>query len=243
MARWWKAALFSALVLFVVSGCFDYEEEITLNANGSGTVRVHYFTEESYAPMFEGEDSPFTLDQETLAQRLEGTTAKLQSSKVYTEDGLRHAVFALEFTDLEKLAGNWPFEDRTFSLERRSDGLYVYRSVISFSAEAEVSQELEPMEVEEEVAAEEEEPEESGEDYAEEGGDESAEMEAAMNQATQEIQAALVGHSFKYILTLPGKIVEAGEGGIIEGTQVTWEFPLAELEGRDEIVLTATFKP
>ncbi|MGE5598982.1 MAG: hypothetical protein ACM3XS_06350 [Bacteroidota bacterium] len=140
MHRWWKAFFLSVILACAAAGCLDYEEEMTLDTKGAGVVRIHYYTDETTAQLLEGEDSPFALDQKAVEERLEGNAAKLRSLDVYSANGQRHAVLEIEFAGPEKLAGNWPFEGRTFSLSRRDDGLYVYRTVIGLAADEETGQ-------------------------------------------------------------------------------------------------------
>lgn len=246
MHRWWKALVLAAVIVVTVSGCMDYEEEITLARDGSGTVRIHYYMDESMAQMMAGETTPFPFDEASIEAIFKDAPVKLVKSEVYTENEQKHVVLVIEFPDLEKLQECQFFADRTISMVRRDDGAIEFRMVIT-KGEAEVAA----------AGAEESVSEESvdGEfglddtDWVEEGGEEEyslpedAEFDAEMEKMAEEMtQALLAGHSFKYSLNVPGEIIEANGGGVVKGRQVTWEFPLTELEGTSEIVLTVTFR-
>lgn len=235
MSRWWKAILLAAVMMITLSGCVDYEEEITLARDGSGTVRIHYYMDESMIEMMEGE-TPFDFDKGSIEERFKDASVKLAEIEVYTKDEQRHVVLVIEFPDLETLQGGWPFSDRTIMLTRRNDGSIEYRMAIKMNAAEDAAGGEADAGIEASAA---EESESEGDEY-----ELPAEVDAEMTQAAAEMaQAALAGHFFKYMLNVPGEIIEVSDGGTIKGRQVTWELPLEELTGITEFVMTVRYKP
>jgi len=125
-------AMVAALV--ALCGCIEYEEDLTLNADGSGTLKVKYAMQEQMAAMGGSDEGKGELPMdkkkvEDLFAKTDGVT--VSDVNVSLEDEKRVVTFTLKFDSLDKLvASNFaPFkdgakfvknEDGTFNYERKS---------------------------------------------------------------------------------------------------------------------------
>ena len=205
----WAKALGFLLLLFMLQGCIDYEETMTLNPNGSAAVKIHYYIDESLMAMAEESQGQLTFDKASLEKEFKQAGLKPLNTKVYTESGKRHVTFDLKFKDINKIPHKVPFERREISLIKISNRTYLYRSVMK----TETPQDTKEAEVD-------------------------TTDEFNTDEMIKTIKTLFVGHTFTFTLETPYKILETNAGGKIEGKKVTWEFPLAKID-EDNIVMTA----
>ncbi len=130
--------------LLAIAGCIEYEEDLRLNADGSGVAYIRYALSQMLAmPMAAGESSgdseemPITEDgvRKMFANK---PGLKLSDVSVSDEDGRRVISFTLAFDTVESLqkSGFGPFKG-VFKLVRNADDTYAYeRKMDTESSEA-----------------------------------------------------------------------------------------------------------
>ena len=223
--------IFLLLVLAVAfAGCINYEEEIVLKEDGSGTTMIHYSIDEGFIKMMKESD---TKDAESLAEleallsgekirealEVEGITVK--DIQAWSQTGRHHIIAKIAFKDINKLPPRpilfsgeeesgekeeiilWGpfFRERKSTLLKEGDTL-VYRS--EFLAEPQ------------------EEEEETDEDLDELLG------------------LAFSSWTFRYILKLPYfKIIYVTPDARVEENTVIWEFPLSYFKGKEKLEMVA----
>jgi len=116
-------------------GCFEYKEEITINDDGSGTVKISGWIDGNItAPLYEGEEErmmPPPVGQ-GLAERLIVGSRKvtLTDYSMYSEGQKWVFEATIEFADLEELAKTKYFKQRKPSLTMVAAKELRYRSTI-----------------------------------------------------------------------------------------------------------------
>ncbi len=110
----------SVLLSFGLVGCLNYEQSAKINADGSGTLRIHYWTIEPYVTWLSQNKVPFNEDAIRERYASDYTTVKGVRVETRESDSTRHVWVELDFTDFSKLnqtkafAGNifeWKHED------------------------------------------------------------------------------------------------------------------------------------
>jgi hypothetical protein len=200
-----------AIVLFTI-GCIEYEEKISIKADGSGTMTVHYMISESMLNFAQDDGMPLTFDKNEIEEELKSDKVKVESIEAYTEEEKRHIVTTLTFRDINDLPEKWVFQDREMSFSSEGD-FYTFRSVFSIGKGKQQAPAAEKSQ-EEELGA-------FGEQFAE---------------------ALFGDYTFTFSIQMPGEIIEASPDATIEGNEVTWKFSLAKLSDMEKIEMTVKAK-
>ena len=152
MRKWWRTILFTAiLATATLGGCINYEEEITLNEDGSGTLTMHYSIEESMVEMMEGmtegmeemegmemtAEMPFALDEAGVKEQFSSCPQKPRDVQVYSKDGERHIVVTFDFRHVNEIPDS-VLEGREITVTKDKDGFLNYHT--SFVLEEDISQ-------------------------------------------------------------------------------------------------------
>jgi len=138
-----------AVGLIVVAGCINYDQDLTLNPDGSGSVMIRY---DSAAQKPGGEKADMAADVPMLAFTEEAITAEYEGAGVTVRDvaiGILEgseetpeATYYLDFGDVTDLNGYGVFAiegdklKQTFSLEA-DGGNMVFKELVQFKMEVE----------------------------------------------------------------------------------------------------------
>jgi cobalamin biosynthesis Mg chelatase CobN len=202
------------IIVFILAvlSCVEYEEKISVKADGSGSMTVHYMISESMLKLAQEDGMPLTFDKDEIEQELKSDKVKVESVEAYTEDEKRHIVTKLTFKDINDLPDKWVFQDREMSFSSEGDH-YTFRSVFSMAKDKKKAQGTEPQQAEELGAF--------GEQFAE---------------------ALFGDYTFTFSIEMPGEVVEASPEAVIEHNVVVWEFSLARLSDMKQIEMTVKAK-
>ena len=107
-----------ALLLLVISGCINYEQRTTLRADGSGTMVIHYWTEESVANFMSGDKLDFDGADIPQQYQAQGVKVKEAVSESNTKDSTRHMRVTLTFDSITALSNTQGFKATKFSFVR-----------------------------------------------------------------------------------------------------------------------------
>ncbi|NOY05381.1 MAG: hypothetical protein GXO82_01910 [Chlorobi bacterium] len=114
------AIMLSVVISLGLAGCLNYEQSAKINADGSGTLRIHYWTLEPYVTWLSQNKVPFSEDAIRQRYASDYTTIKAVRVETRESDSTRHVWIELDFSDFTKLnqaeafAGNvfeWKHED------------------------------------------------------------------------------------------------------------------------------------
>ncbi len=102
MKRNYSLTAFLSLVLFCLTlfGCLNYEQSVKLNADGSGSVKIHYWTKESNVMSI----SKFSFDEnEIKSEQYKPEIVKNVKIESNTADSTKHVHVEVDFKDINKL--------------------------------------------------------------------------------------------------------------------------------------------
>lgn len=126
-----KKLVLVSLCLLIAS-CIEYEENIKLNADGSGTMSIAYSMDESLVNMMgasDTSDNPFKFDKEEVKKELQSDNVTVDSVTDFTKDGKKGIHVHLSFKDINKIPQQGMFKDRKFQLSEEN-GILVYHTTL-----------------------------------------------------------------------------------------------------------------
>jgi len=242
MTRLGLAVVLAASLLF--TGCFEILEEIWVNNDGTGRIKIDIGVSEAMMSMGngEGDDSTFSsLDadfQKTKEEVEKNPKIKRIDFKQYTDGGMKHFVFDVEVNDLSALndfqrivyAGKdsseegaekgMPLENSDLTIEKKDGKIVFVRTIGEKTADQEVGQMAES--------------DTSGQDSS--------------GKAVEEMGNAMAGAMFgnyNYTVRLHADNISTANGKIDDQKKmVEWKIPFGQLvtgkhkELRAEIVTT-----
>lgn len=134
MSRQKNLLLFSIFILlsFFLSGCFEYEETITIRKDGSGEMAVHYFGPEDSDLNVDGfklntKDEEKTRDY--LERKFSGPGLRVKSCRSYTRGDAQHVNFTVTFEQFTNLARARWWNDQSLDAEQRGGKNYWRRQL------------------------------------------------------------------------------------------------------------------
>jgi hypothetical protein len=126
--RYLNAALFFLLVVF--GGCLNYEQTVTLDADGSGSMEIHYWLSESTVKWFSS-GSTLGVNKEDVNKQYEGEGITVKEVKIENrvEDSTRHVWVKLKFNNLTSLSKVHGLKDYKYEWRRNGDtALFVQKT-------------------------------------------------------------------------------------------------------------------
>ena len=119
--------LFILLPVILITGCFDYDEEITMNPDGSGKLFIHYQAERDmkfetlYFPT-DRYDIEYNINKNYEVEGLES-----QPHQILQKEDQTHVYMAFNFNNLTSL-GNAPrFQNEEFNLSEKDQAITLQR--------------------------------------------------------------------------------------------------------------------
>jgi hypothetical protein len=118
--------LFSIIIFSAVfiSGCVNYEQDTKLNADGSGSMKIHYWTKMSNFTM--GSTlGKFDFDEAKAKQNFTSANSEVKSVKMEDklDDSTKHVYVDLTFKDINKLPEAKGFAEVRPSWKESKDGM------------------------------------------------------------------------------------------------------------------------
>lgn len=118
-------APFVLLTAIFISGCVNYEQTTKLNADGSGTMTVHYWTKMSNFSM--GTTlGKFDFEESKAKSNFTSGNSEVKSIKVEdrpNEDSTKHVTMEISFKDINKLSDAVGFQGARISWKESTDGM------------------------------------------------------------------------------------------------------------------------
>jgi hypothetical protein len=130
----------SVIAAICVLSCIEYEEEIWINADKSGKIKMTVGFAEDLAQMGGESELDGLSDEQFKAQADTTPGLKMIESKMYTEDETRYISMLMEFDNFEVLASLNDSEDKAdmvgnMKLEKKPDGKLYFSRIISMGEE------------------------------------------------------------------------------------------------------------
>lgn len=122
--------LFSIIASFVIftmlllSGCVNYDQQTTLNYDGSGTMKIHYWSKMSNFSMGTSLGK-FDFDEQKAKENFTSANTEVKSVKMEDklDDSTKHVNLELTFKDLNKLPDAKGFVEVKPSWKEGKDGM------------------------------------------------------------------------------------------------------------------------
>lgn len=114
--------LFFAAVL--ISGCVNYDQKTTLKADGSGTMKIHYWTKMSNFSM--GTTlGKFDFDEQKAKSNYTSSSTEVKSVKMEDklDDSTKHVRLDVDFKDINKITDAKGFSGVQTSWKESNDGM------------------------------------------------------------------------------------------------------------------------
>lgn len=121
--------LFLSLISFA---CLNYEQEVSLYPDGSGTMKIHYWMP-SPDTLHRGViDQVGIFNRDSLTKNFSSDFSKVENVTVYsdTTDSTIHAVIEISFIHIDSLNNTKPFSEANFSLKDGAAGQKVFSQFI-----------------------------------------------------------------------------------------------------------------
>jgi len=139
-------------VPLALAGCFEYDQDMVINEDGSGTVSIHYnapaqgiaeeATEEAEeyeeeTPLWSANVPELPISERAIVESFGGMPLVVEGVSIKTVDGYPDVSYNVKFDDVEDLNGRgiFNFEDgkfaQTFSL-REDEGVCTYEHIMNF---------------------------------------------------------------------------------------------------------------
>jgi hypothetical protein len=110
------AAVFA--ILFSFGGCINYEQRTKLNYDGSGTMQIHYWANESEVQWLAS--SNFGFDDPKIRDQYQSEHLTIHSIRVETKDSVRNVFVDLQFDDINRLGDAKGFEKTVMRFEEKN---------------------------------------------------------------------------------------------------------------------------
>jgi len=114
------AAAALAVGLVVLAGCINYDQELTLNPDGSGFIMVHYNSAAQSAPgtagtaaagaeITTGQAPKLSFTEAEILKEYEGSPVKVRDIKIETLENVPNATYFIDFKNVNDLNGKGVF--------------------------------------------------------------------------------------------------------------------------------------
>ncbi len=120
------------VILFTINGCINYEQEVSLYPDGSGTIDIHYWMK---IPNYEKNQMINDIGifvQDSIKNEFTSLYAEIKNIKVYsdTTDSTIHSVIRLWFKHIDSLNNMKQFKGFNFSLKDGAEKQKIFSQFI-----------------------------------------------------------------------------------------------------------------
>ena len=127
-----KKLLFLLLLVPFIPGCINYIQDVNLYPDGSGKMKIHYWTKtpDTSSAKFLGKISIF--NQDSIKKEFTSPYTKVDGVKVYadTTDSTTHAIVEFSFNSIDSLNQTKGFENAHFTFKDGASGQKVFSQFI-----------------------------------------------------------------------------------------------------------------
>lgn len=123
--------LFLSALFFV--GCLSYQQEVSLNPDGSGTMKIHYWMQISDPVKLSTLGQIGLFNEDSIKSQFSSEYTSIQNIIVYsdTTDSSSHAVIEFSFTFIEDLNKIKPFSEAQFVMRDGAAGQKIFSQFIT----------------------------------------------------------------------------------------------------------------
>lgn len=202
---------------FFVAGCINYDQEVQLNANGSGKIMIHYSLAQQLVGMMamgdqsggeQKQDMPFKVTEAEIRKDLTVKGVRIDKFEQKTEGDQANFYITVSFDNIKDLNQSEMFKKMPFDWSKNG-------AVTTFTQTLK--------------------------------GNTEKKEESADDQTGKQMAQAMFGNAaFKFKVVLPAKAMPSPDtNGTIgeDGKTVSWTVPLVEaMDNKTDTLMTAKFK-
>ncbi len=120
-------------IIVILSGCLNYTQEVSLNTDGSGTMKIHYWMKIPQSGQLEMIDQLGIFNKDSINAQFTSPYSALEDVEVYADtlDSTYHAKIELTFVHIDSLRLTKPFSDAQFSLKDGAAGQKIFSQFIA----------------------------------------------------------------------------------------------------------------
>jgi uncharacterized lipoprotein YehR (DUF1307 family) len=127
--------IISLLMLSVflgLSGCLNYEQEVSFYPDGSGTMRISYWMKLPDTLKLEVLNQVGLFNRDSIQNQFSSSYSNVENVSVYndTTDSTIHASIQISFTHIDSLNNTRPFSEANFSLKDGAAGQKIFSQFI-----------------------------------------------------------------------------------------------------------------
>ncbi len=130
---------FACLALLLIAGCINYDQQLELNANGSGKLVMHYSMAQQLVSMMQmggqagGGDKeqqmPFKIKENEVKADLQSPGVKVEKFETKTEGDQQHFYVHISFDKVTSLNNTKTFKEMPITWKKEENGTVGHLSV------------------------------------------------------------------------------------------------------------------
>ena len=126
------SAIILTLLIFNLSGCLNYYQEVTLYPDGSGKMRIDYWMKLLNEEREKVVDNLGIFNPDSINSGFQSDYSKVENVIVYrdTIDSSTHAIIDLTFNNIDSLNKSKIFSEYKFSYVQKTDGQVIFSQFV-----------------------------------------------------------------------------------------------------------------
>jgi hypothetical protein len=119
--------------MLIFSGCLNFQQEVSLNPDGSGTMKIHYWLQVSDPVKMVTLDQVGLFNSDSIRNQFTSTFSEVSNISVFsdTTDTTSHAIIELTFSNIINLNNMKPFSEAHFVLQDGAAGQKLFSQFIA----------------------------------------------------------------------------------------------------------------
>ncbi|MGA7722376.1 MAG: hypothetical protein WCA84_14495 [Ignavibacteriaceae bacterium] len=128
-----KKIILGILFSFLFSGCINYIQDVQLFSDGSGSMRITFWTKMPDNESNKLLDKVGIFNADSLKSEFSSNYATIKNISVYVDstDSTNHAIINLTFNNIDSLNRTKPFISSDFSLKDGAEGQKIFSQFIA----------------------------------------------------------------------------------------------------------------
>lgn len=128
-----KLIIPTIILILNFSGCLNFQQEVSLNPDGSGTMKIHYWLQVSDPVKMITLDQVGLFNADSIRSQFTSSFSEVTNISVYSDstDTTSHAVIELSFSNIIDLNNMKPFSEAEFVLQDGAAGQKIFSQFIS----------------------------------------------------------------------------------------------------------------
>lgn len=121
-----------SVFLLGLSGCLNYEQEVSFYPDGSGTMRINYWMKLPDTLKLEILNQVGLFNKDSIHTQFSSSYSSVENVTVYTDttDSTIHSSIQISFTHIDSLNSTRPFSEANFSLKDGAAGQKIFSQFI-----------------------------------------------------------------------------------------------------------------